>query len=173
MSKKSDSVFLSYLLRHAPEKANLTLDSEGWCDLKTLLDNTEFTVEQLRDIVDTDSKGRYTMTETHIRANQGHSTKGVSITFEKKVPPPILYHGTPTRHVLTIMKEGIKKMDRHHVHLSADTATAKAVGGRRGSFAVLTISTKEMVRDGMEFFLSDNGVWLTDYVDPKYIVVMS
>jgi putative RNA 2'-phosphotransferase len=133
---------------------------------------TEVTNDPLKEIVCTDSKGRYTMTETHIRANQGHSVKGVSLTFEKKVPPPVLYHGTPNRNVLTIAKEGIKKMNRHHVHLSADKKTAEAVGGRRGSFCVLTISTREMVKDGVEFFLSDNGVWLTDYVDPKYIVVL-
>ena len=32
-----------------------------------------------------------------------------------------------------------------------------------------TINAKKMYEDGIKFYLSNNGVWLTDYVDVKYI----
>jgi len=170
MSKKSDSVLLSYILRHAPQKAKTTLDTEGWCELAALIKNTDFTIESLREIVDTDEKGRYTMTETHIRANQGHSAQNVKMAFKKKTPPTVLYHGTSNQFVPTILKEGIKKMNRHHVHMSSDTAIAKAVGGRRGNYHVFTIDAKQMVADGIEILISDNDVWLVDFIHPKYFL---
>ncbi len=60
-------------------------------------------------------------------------------------------------------------MSRQHVHLSKDIATAAIVGGRRGKPVILTISSGAMYRDGQLFFLSANGVWLTDAVPPQYI----
>jgi len=33
----------------------------------------------------------------------------------------------------------------------------------------LIIKTKEMFNDGIEFYLSENNVWLTDFVNAKYI----
>lgn len=160
---------LSFLLRHKPEAASLTLDKEGWCEVSQLVANTDFTVTELESIVAQDSKGRYAMRDGRIRANQGHSTDEVKMTFTKKVPPTVLYHGTPNGKVPVIMKEGLKPMKRHHVHLSQDTETASVVGKRRGEFTVLTVDAKQMLADGYEFFLSENNVWLVDAVPPKYL----
>ena len=181
------SKYLSYLLRHKPEAANLSLDKEGWCPLDQLLENTDFTLEELEKIVAEDAKGRYsfqywemadagiptTREPISIRANQGHSTSSVRLTFKKAVPPVKLFHGAGQAVLDKIRKDGLKPMSRHHVHLSADLETAEQVGGRRRSgYIILEVDAKSMLADGIEFFLSDNGVWLVDHVPAKYLKVI-
>lgn len=170
MSTEQRSKKLSYLLRHSPEAANLTLDSEGWCSLPQLLYNTDFSVPELQKIVREDSKGRYTLEADRIRANQGHSVGDVKISFTKKIPPTVLYHGTMERLADKILTEGLLPMGRHHVHLASDLETARQVATRRkGQPIIFEIDTKAMVANGITFFISDNNVWLVDRVDPKYI----
>jgi len=170
---KERSKYLSYLLRHAPEKAGLTLDKEGWCSTTQLVRNTDFTLMELDEIVRLDEKQRYSFDDelkSNIRANQGHSTEKVKITFKRAVPPTVLYHGTSDEAAAKIWAEGLKPMSRHHVHLSADLETAQAVGGRRKrDLAIFYVDAKWMLADGHQFYISDNGVWLVDAVPPKYL----
>ena len=166
------SKYLSYLLRHKPEAANLTVDKEGWVNISQLCHRTDFTLMELKEIVRTDNKGRYSFSDDDlsIRANQGHSTDKVRMTFNKATPPVTLYHGTNDNILSTVLKEGLKPMSRHHVHLSADLNTAQTVGGRRkGGLVVLEVDAKQMLADGHTFYLSDNGVWLVDAVPAKYL----
>lgn len=170
------SKFLSYVLRHRPASAGLTLDKEGWADIDVLLANSSITLDELLQIVRTDSKGRYSVRPaapvmpTHVRANQGHSTKEVKLTFKRAVPPPTLYHGTQFSAWSSISTRGLLPRHRHHVHLTADHETAVSVGGRRKDDAlILNIDAAAMVADGILFYLSDNGVWLADAVAPRYI----
>ena len=83
-------------------------------------------------------------------------------------PPNELYHGTATRFSENICKEGIKKQNRQYVHLSADIETATKVGKRHGELIIFKINSEKMYQDGYKFFLSENKVWLTDYVPIKY-----
>lgn len=102
-----------------------------------------------------------------IRARQGHSVN-VDVELKEMTPPDVLYHGTAETSVDAIMKEGILKMNRIHVHLSQTVETAINVGKRHGNPAVLRINARQMHEDGIKFYLSNNGVWLTDFVDPMY-----
>ena len=61
-------------------------------------------------------------------------------------------------------------MQRQHVHLHHDLATASAVGTRHGKLAMLQIRAGDMHRAGLNFYLSANGVWLTDAVPVEYVV---
>jgi putative RNA 2'-phosphotransferase len=169
------SKYLSYLLRHKPEAARLTLDKEGWCRVDQLLANTDITEAELLQIVAEDTKGRYSFDAfaTSVRANQGHSTKDVRLSFKSAVPPTVLYHGTADSAVDSIMKSGLVPMNRHHVHLSADLDTAQVVGGRRKKGTVIfEVDTKTMLANGYKFFLSENGVWLVDAVPPPFLKVL-
>lgn len=172
---KNLSKFLSYVLRHKPEEINLQLDANGWASLEELLSKLrkEFptvTFDELLKVVETNDKKRFTFNEdeTKIRANQGHSI-AVSLELEKTVPPEILYHGTVEKYIDSIFSDGIKKMNRTHVHLSANIETAKIVAQRRGLPIILTIRAKEMCNKGFDFFLSKNGVWLTDFVPSEFV----
>jgi putative RNA 2'-phosphotransferase len=80
-----------------------------------------------------------------------------------------LFHGTVGRFMESIKNAGLKRGSRHHVHLSADKATATSVGSRRGHAVLLIVKAKEMTQDGHDFFVSANGVWLTEHVPSKYI----
>lgn len=173
--KIKTSKFLSMVLRHHPERINIKLDNNGWASVNELLlnmQNTKYKLsfEELKDIVDTNDKKRYIFNEdfTKIRASQGHSIK-IDLGLESIEPPDVLYHGTSTRFIDGIMNEGLKKMNRQHVHLSKDIETATKVGSRHGKPAILEIAARAMAADGYVFYLSDNGVWLTDDIPVEYI----
>ena len=176
MSKDKLSVFISLILRHKPSEIGITLDKHGWANVQDLIagiNNTGRKIDMatLEEIVRTDNKCRYSFNEnkTLIRANQGHSIP-VDVEFKQAIPPDMLFHGTATRFLNSIKQQGVKPMNRLYVHLSKDVETAINVGIRHGKPAVLEINTKQMCADGIKFYLSDNGVWLTEYVDWKYVV---
>ena len=100
---KKMSVFLSLVLRHQPDAAGITLDEHGWAEVEELIEGFQKTgrpldLEMLKEIVRTDEKGRYRMSEdgTLIRANQGHSIP-VDVELKETKPPKVLYHGTAER----------------------------------------------------------------------------
>ena len=128
-------------------------------------------METLERIVRENNKQRYSFNGdgTKIRANQGHSIQ-VDVELKAAQPPKYLYHGTASRFLPAIQKEGIRKMSRQHVHLSGDFETAMAVGKRHGIPVVITIDAGAMARDGVAFYRSENGVWLCGHVEPKYFV---
>lgn len=158
---------LAFLLRH---DKMYDFDQHGWRKVSDLTENHGFTVSELEEIVENDNKNRYEFSDdkSSIRARQGHSIS-VDVELEEKTPPDVLYHGTASRFISSIMDQGIMKMTRLYVHLSPTFETAVNVGKRHGSPAVLTIDSKKMASDGCKFYLSRNGVWLTDFVDIKYI----
>lgn len=173
--KKKTSKFLSYILRHHPELINLNLDENGWANVDELIikstnDSQGFTFEELDEIVETNDKKRFIFNEdkTRIRANQGHSID-INLALIPQQPPEFLYHGTAQSNIDSILEKGIEKRNRQHVHLSQDIETATKVGMRHGKPIILTINTEKMFDDGIEFYLSENNVWLTDFVDIKYI----
>lgn len=175
MDNNRASKYIALLLRHHPEAAGLHLDSHGWADVESLIAGVArkfpgFRKEDLEKIVQTDSKQRYAFSDDkrHIRANQGHSLS-VDVGLKKAVPPEMLYHGTAVKSKAAIEKEGLRAQGRLYIHLSRDAATAKTVGARHGRPIVYSIDTVKMTADGYEFFLSANGVWLTEVVPPKYL----
>jgi putative RNA 2'-phosphotransferase len=163
--------YIAYLLRHSPESAGLVMDAGGWVDASSLVqacrvDHKGFSLKALKELVLEDSKKRYTLSGGKIRANQGHSVL-VDLGLIVMTPTNILYHGTATRFLESIRHEGLKPMGRQHVHLSDSIQQAMAVGQRHGSPVVLPVHTGIM---NQAFFLSDNGVWLTEgNIDPCYI----
>lgn len=162
---------LSYILRHSISEYELGwINEHGWMPVKRLIDQYHFTSELIDEIVATNNKQRYEYNEDHtkIRARQGHSIP-VDVELKETVPLDTLFHGTSTRFLESIKKEGLKSMSRLYVHLSSYSDTALEVGKRHGEPVVLKIDTKQMYEDGIKFYLSNNGVWLTKYVDPKYI----
>jgi len=170
---------VSRVLRHRPDAAGLTLDRDGWCRVDELLAGlaqagTEITAEQLREVVRTSDKQRFALSNDgrSIRANQGHSVRGVNLRLPARTPPSRLFHGTVSSSLASITKQGLLPMRRHHVHLSPDVATATAVGARRGAPVILEIDAGSMHRAGHKFMQSDNGVWLVEAVPPQYIRTM-
>src|SRR5262249_54622636 len=132
------------------------------------------TPTELEEVVRTNSKQRFSFDESgeRIRANQGHTTD-VDLQLDPTSPPAILFHGTPRQLTDTILAEGLKKMTRHHVHLSLDVETARKVGMRHGKAVIFQIDAAAMSRDGYTFYMSANGVWLTDAVPSPYLRLLT
>lgn len=171
------SVFISLILRHKPEVINIKLDNYGYANVEELIlginkTGRKIDMDILEEIVKTDNKGRYSFNgdKTKIRANQGHSIN-VDVELKEETPPKYLYHGTSTRFLSMIEKEGIRPMARLYVHLSEDRETAINVGSRHGEPIILKIDTEKMINDGFRFLISENGVWLTKYISPIYFSI--
>ena len=177
MDKKivKTSKFMSLILRHKPETVGLELDECGWVDIDELIrlcavHNRELDRALIAKVVQTNDKQRFSISEDgrFIRANQGHSIE-VDLNLQAQNPPAKLYHGTATRFVQSIFKKGLLKRNRQHVHLSATVQTAINVGQRHGKVVVLLVAAEKMQQDGYLFYLSKNGVWLTDSVPVEYL----
>lgn len=167
------SKYLSKHLRHQPERIGLELDEGGWVEIDALLTAAAghgfpITRDELERVVAVNDKKRFAIEGGRIRASQGHSVE-VDLGLPAATPPPYLYHGTVARNLDAIRAEGLRPMNRHDVHLSADRETATRVGARRGRPVVLAVDAGAMHRDGHVFHVSANGVWLTRAVPPRYL----
>jgi putative RNA 2'-phosphotransferase len=167
--------FLSLILRHQPEIVGLTLEENGWVSVEKLIkacvaNGQPLTRPELDEIVAANEKKRFAFDEsgTKIRANQGHSV-AIEIEFEERTPPKILYHGTAEKNVEIIAEQGLSKMQRHHVHLSAEIETALKVGSRHGKPVIFQIDTEIMLTENFKFYVSANNVWLIDEVPPNFL----
>lgn len=171
------SKFLSLVLRHSPESIGLSLDDNGWADIDELIRlagarGKRLTRPLIEEIVATSDKKRFVISEdqARIRASQGHSIS-VDLGLAPQEPPALLYHGTASRFVESIQQQGLVKGSRQHVHLSMDVPTAIKTGQRHGKPVLLKIAAGDMHRAGHLFYVSANGVWLTESVPAMFIEV--
>jgi putative RNA 2'-phosphotransferase len=172
------SKFLSKHLRHEPETLGLALAEGGWVEIDALLNacaahGFPIGLDQLDEVVKNCEKKRFAFDEsgTRVRANQGHSTP-VDLQFQPVTPPASLFHGTGEKNIPQILALGLLKMNRHHVHLSLDVATARKVGQRHGKPVVFVIDCAAMHARGHLFYRSVNGVWLSDHVPTEFLSLL-
>ena len=171
----STSKFLSLVLRHKPEEIGISLDANGWATIDDLIllanrKGTVLTREIIEEVVADNDKKRFVISPdgAKIRANQGHSVS-IDLGLTSREPPMMLFHGTATRFVDSIRQQGLMHGERQHVHLSTDVEVAVTVGQRHGKPATLTIAAQAMFEQGHLFYLSENGVWLTEHVPVSFI----
>ena len=171
------SRYISLILRHKPDVIGISLDEHGWANVDELINGinasgNHIDMKILEEIVNTDNKQRYSFNEdkTLIRANQGHSIP-VDVELEQKEPPEFLYHGTGKKYVESINQQGLIPKSRLHVHLSNDISTAIDVGKRHGDVVLYVVKSRDMHKDGHTFYLSANGVWLTENVPKQYLTM--
>jgi len=170
---------LSYVLRHRPDTVGIVLGDGGWIgvdDLLAALAGNGHTVSRsvLDRVVAENDKQRFEYSEDglRLRARQGHSTE-VDLGYAPATPPDVLYHGTATRNLESILVQGLVKARRHHVHLSTNRETMIQVAMRHGEPVLLIVDTLRMYKDGYRFFVTGNDVWLTEHVPPAYLAVVS
>lgn len=175
MSTVQASKFMSYVLRHRPDAIGLTLDAEGWATVDELVllsqsSSTPLSRELVIEVVRSNDKQRFKLSddELRIRASQGHSL-AIDLALPPQQPPLVLYHGTASRFVESIREQGLRRGSRQHVHLSLEYATAYKVGQRHGKPVVFSIRAQEMFTAGHTFYVSDNGVWLTEHVPVEFL----
>ncbi|MFW9973431.1 MAG: RNA 2'-phosphotransferase, partial [Candidatus Odinarchaeota archaeon] len=88
------SKFLSFVLRHDPDKYNLVLDTNGYADLKTILNilsnrfkNEKISKQTIESMIQNSDKKRFEIVEDKIRAFYGHSIEK-RINFEESSSVP-------------------------------------------------------------------------------------
>ncbi|MDD5649052.1 MAG: RNA 2'-phosphotransferase [Candidatus Nanoarchaeia archaeon] len=181
MNNKDISKKMSYLLRHNPK--DLKIESDGYVKSSDLIKKLNISFDKLKEIVDTNDKKRFSFNQdfTKIKANQGHSADlNISVKLKKLnllEVPDYLYHGTTIDSLKNIKKSGgLKPMNRTHVHLSKDTEIAKNVGLRYAKYLnkllIFQIDAKKLYLDGNDIFLSENNVYLCNFVNYKYLRIM-
>ncbi|MEW4453513.1 RNA 2'-phosphotransferase [Bremerella sp. JC817] len=175
---KKISKTMSYVLRHRPDMAGLTLAPGGWVAIADLLEafqreGKSVSESLLLEVVQDNDKQRFEISDDGllIRARQGHSAE-VDLQYEAAEPPSILYHGTATRFLDSIRQQGLIKGKRHHVHMSVNQQTMLEVAQRHGKPVLLAIASGEMHAAGHQFFVTGNDVWLTDHVPPGFLKVL-
>jgi putative RNA 2'-phosphotransferase len=169
------SKFLSLILRHKPEAIALQLDRHGWANIDELIRKsraagTEISLEELMNVVESSEKKRFSVSadRQRIRAAQGHSI-AVDLCLPPRCPPDFLYHGTATRFLSSILSEGLEPQGRQHVHLSLEEETARQVAQRHGKPMILRVDAACMRVEGLRFFLTANGIWLTARVPVRFL----
>ncbi len=172
------SKYLSYILRHHPEEADLSLDDYGFTDLDDLLNALKKTKhswagkEEIERLIESSDKTRFEIKNGQIRALYGHS---VDVTVEEEAdtaPPEHLYHGTSPTAAESIMKEGIESKNRQFVHLSTGVEEARRVGKRHHpNPVILKIEAKRAWEEEIDFYRRGD-LFLVEYMPPDYIEVL-
>jgi len=174
------SKLLSGLLRHFPEAVGIRPDDGGWIDIEMLVEaiKTKWKNKELYQWVEprhiyeialNDEKGRFEVRNGKIRARYGHSYK-VKIDYPGDRDVKFLYHGTTSRSLKNILKEGLKPMKRLWVHLSPTLMDAYTIALRRTGRPIILKVDAQRLREYTPVYKASNRVYLVKYVPPDCIV---
>ncbi|KAJ3076749.1 tRNA 2'-phosphotransferase 1 [Podochytrium sp. JEL0797] len=174
---------LSYILRHGAAKEGVPMRPDGYVSLTDLTKHKKFRTRKLADFqqaVAESEKQRFLMKEEEgewwIKANQGHSLK-VQVELEEIKDPseiPIVIHGTYLRFWESIGTEGLKPMNRNHIHFAAGKpGDSGVISGMRTTCQIMIyINVPLAMADGIKFHRSPNNVILSEGIEgviaPKY-----
>lgn len=182
---------LSWLLRHHVVDQGLSITPGGYVlceDILKLSAFNKFTFDDIKIVVDNNNKKRFTLKEEdskwYIRANQGHSHEVASQLNQDEVltkitqPLELIVHGTTLKNYNIIKKSGLKKIGRWHIHFAITDdfveGNTQQSGIRSSSRILIYLNMELAMADGIEFFMSDNkvvlsqGVGADGVIDPKY-----
>ncbi|KAJ6613325.1 KptA family-domain-containing protein [Mycena sp. CBHHK59/15] len=174
---------LSWILRHGAKSEGLAMRPDGYVKATDLLANPKLKtldLDVLKEIVKADSKQRYDLVFEEdklagegvgtwwMKANQGHSIKTVQLELQpilsvSDLPTGVAVHGTTNEAWATISTQGLSKMKRNHIHLAQGVAGDNVISAmRRSSQILIFIDVQRAIDRGIKFFMSDNGVILTE-----------
>jgi len=169
------SPLLAKTLRHSATSWGLQLGPDGYALVSEVLSlkpfwECGFTPRDVEHVVHWERqesrKQRFSIRQGHngfeIRANQGHSDNAVN---EQLVAEPIprdelpsqLVHGTFLENMAQIFKEGLRPMDRHHIHLFVKDCGV----GRRNAEVLIYVDVEKALAAGIRFSHAENRVVLS------------
>lgn len=168
--EKQISKTMSWILRHSDIKT----DENGYININILLSHPQLkkyniSLSDIINIVNQDTKCRYKLSEdnTFIRANQGHS-KHKQINIGEEIESDILfaYHGTSLKSSKIIMKNGLSRMSRQHIHMVENKENVLYY-----SEVIIKIDIQKAKSLGIKFIKSCNNYILSDGDDNNIIPV--
>lgn len=165
---------LSWLLRHGAHEVGLSIRSDGYARVSDVINKTKktITLATIQNIVKKCPKQRFEIHQHHngewwIRARQGHSIQSVSdeklcqrITNASEVP--ICIHGTTLQNWKRIQTEGLKRMQRNHIHFATGYCGDKNVqsGIRSTSTVFIHLDVQKVLDADIPLYRSTNNVIL-------------
>lgn len=166
----------SYILRHALENYHLKSDSHGWVCIDSFIDVlrmkfgwSDITTTDIHNMILKSPKKRHEVSAGRIRALYGHSIDK-HIQYDSQKPPKYLYHGSPSKNKISILKEGLSKQSRQYVHLSENIEIAYQVALRYDvEVTIFCIASSLAWKDGIEFYNPDSNIWLAHEVPVQYL----
>lgn len=181
------SKYMSYLLRHGASKENLYIDSGGYIYINDFHKHILYTYPNVRindiyDIVKKCPKQRFEIGYyegyEYIRATQGHTIQHID-DLELCKPilnsdqlPEYIVHGTMYTNIPLILKNGLCRMNRKHIHMTRTTPESGTIisGMRKSCDTLVLINVKEAMNAGIKFMESSNGVILSPGLEPNGII---
>mmetsp|Transcript_5042 Transcript_5042/g.12200 ORF Transcript_5042/g.12200 Transcript_5042/m.12200 type:complete len:571 (+) Transcript_5042:280-1992(+) len=138
-----------------------------WSEVEAKVQLNQEQLQRLRRAVETAvSTGEY-----YIRANQGHSMKGLDDSrmmhrIKDASEVNVCIHGTYWCFFESIRTRGLNRMSRRHIHFSCETFGSKdIISGMRSTCELLIhIDVEKCLKDGVPLLLSKNRVVLSDGV---------
>merc|ERR1712110_99886 len=180
---------LSSILRHGNDGFTNRIDNNGWLPINQLLEHSNFckqhgiTRNDIEQVVKSCQKQRFRIEHDRIRATQGHTiniedTELKELTSEDLRSFQHITHGTYYKSLDPIRKDGLCKMQRNHIHLTASDKVGEdgVISGFRASTQVLIYIDAVKASDaGIKFFQSSNNVILTagdenGYLKPQFFI---
>lgn len=174
-AEKDLSKRLSGVLRHRAQAMKLPIRCDGFLELELLLSRHEFrntNEEEVKWVVMNSDKKRFEIKifdgKEYIRAVQGHSMSIVKTDelLEEIHDPseiPVCIHGTYKRFLDSIIREGLDRRSRNHIHFAVDRPGGKVISGSRLNVEVLIfIDVEKAMNNGITFYRSTNNVILSE-----------
>lgn len=169
---------IAYALRHDPARFGLDLDEEGWTSLEDLIIAIRFErydwafldESLIRTVIA--EMDRFEIRDGRIRAVYGHSIelgKQPPITM----PPEVLFHGTASGNLSSILQTGISRMRRRFAHFSTDYEWVIQFLSDKPEWTILAVNTLAASAAGVVFRKANHHVWLADWMDPRFLLVHS
>ena len=172
---KKISKIMAYILRHDVKYEQLLSAGSGYLVIPVLLKDSRLcklkaTAADVYQIARDDKKNRFRIEGNRIRANQGHSLQSVLVDMEEITDPfdiPVAVHGTYWEAWDFIKRQGLRVMNRQHIHFAAGTPDRGDVisGMRSTAQALIYADIPKMLSDGIKVYRSSNGVILTSGID--------
>jgi len=165
------------VLRHFPERFDLSVDRQGFVDLRSFVNAVQrkqrryhwLRPHHIVAIIETDNKGRYEFRDGKIRATYAHSFE-VELDASAVAAPERLYYPTTPEEVDIILEVGLKPVDRKKVHLSKTVGDAVNAGRVRiPDPIILEVDAGAAAEDGLVIQKAGRTVYLTNDVPPKYL----
>lgn len=166
------------ILRHFPERFNLTMDGRGWVDLEEFTNAIKDSRDNYRRwlrrehivaLVETDEKGRYQIDGGMVRATYAHSVN-VNLDDLPEANVDKLYFPVSEEEMDLVLESGLRPSDRNMIHLSATPDKAYSAG--RVHIAdplLLEIDVRKASDAGNFIFRAGKSVYVTDAVEPDVL----
>lgn len=135
----------------------------------TLRDFSGVSEADIKRIVGSNDKQRFFLDminrELMIRASQGHTISSVQDEqlLTRIYSSPLCVHGTYMRNWESIHKNGLKRMNRNHIHFACEEIHSnQVISGMRLNVEIkIYIDFDLAIKDGIPFYMSKNNVILS------------